>query len=130
MKRKILLYSLLTIAAFFVVRAAYYMIGNATYKPQNGDIIFHISDSYQSTAIKLGTLSRYSHCGVVVMENGILLSQPNPLGDYHFLNIPLVKKHITNRGMSLDQEVVPPSDLVKSRRLRTVSYGYGRPFWL
>ena len=207
MKRKILLYSLLAIAAFFVVRTAYFMICNATYEPRHGDVIFHVSKSNQSAAIKLGTLSRYSHCGVIVMENGkpyvieaergvektpmktwlrrgqmfyhyrimrlkqpqeltfryksllgipydtkfrfnngklycselvwemyqkngILLSKPKPLSDYHFLNIPLVKKHITNRGMSLDQEVVPPSDLVKSRKLRTVSYGYGTPFWL
>ena len=70
MKRKILLYSLLALAAFFVVRAAYFMICNATYEPQHGDVIFHVSKSNQSTAIKLGTLSRYSHCGVVVIENG------------------------------------------------------------
>ena len=207
MKRKIILSILIAIAALFVVRAAYYMICNATYQPQHGDIIFHVSKSNQSAAIKLGTLSRYSHCGVVVIENGqpyvieaergvektpmkkwlrrgqmfhhyrimrlkqpqdltfryksllgipydtkfrfsngklycselvwemyqkngIPLSTPKPLGNYHFLNIPLVKKHITSRGLSLDQEVVPPSDLVKSRKLRTVSYGYGTPFWL
>ena len=70
MKRKILLYSLLALAAFFVVRAAYFMICNATYEPQHGDVIFHVSKSNQSTAIKLGTLSRYSHCGVLVIENG------------------------------------------------------------
>ena len=207
MKRKILFYSLLALAALFVVRAAYFMICNATYEPQHGDVIFHVSKSNQSAAIKLGTLSRYSHCGVIVIENGkpyvieaergvektpmktwlrrgqmfhhyrimrlkrpqeltfryksllgipydtkfrfnngklycselvwemykkngIQLCAPNPLGDYHFLNIPMVKKHITTRGMSLEQEVVPPSDLVKSRKLRTVSYGYGTPFWL
>lgn len=207
MKRKVILFSLLAVALFFLARTAYFMICNATYKPQTGDVIFHVSKSNQSAAIKLGTLSRYSHCGIVVVENGksyvieaergvektpmktwlhrgqmlhhyrimrlkqpqdlsfryksllgipydskfcfdngklycselvlemyqkngITLSEPNPLGDYHFLNIPLVKKHITNRGMSLNQEVVPPSDLVKSRKLRTVSYGYGKPYWL
>lgn len=206
MKRKIFLYTLLAIAAFFVVRAAYFMVCNATYEPQNGDVIFHVSKSYQSTAIKLGTLSRYSHCGVVVVENGkpyvieaergvektpmktwlrrgqmwhhyrvmrlkkpqeltlrykkllgipydtkfrfdngklycseliwemykengILLCEPNPLREYHFLNLPVVKKQVKSKGMTLDQEVVPPSDLVKSRKLRTVSYGYGTPFW-
>ena len=70
MKRKILFYSLLALAALFVVRAAYFMICNATYEPQHGDVIFHVSKSNQSAAIKLGTLSRYSHCGVIVMENG------------------------------------------------------------
>jgi hypothetical protein len=43
MKRKIFLYTLLAIAAFFVVRAAYFMVCNATYEPQNGDVIFHVS---------------------------------------------------------------------------------------
>ena len=207
MKRKIFLYTLLAIAALFVVRGIYYMVCNATYELQDGDVIFHVSESNQSKAIKIGTLSRYSHCGIVVIENGqpyvieaergvektpmktwlrrgkmwhhyrvmrlkdpqplalryqkllgipydrqfrfnngklycselvwemykdngILLCQPNPLGDYYFLNIPEVQKHIKNRGMNLEQEVVPPSDLVQSRHLRTVSYGYGSPFWL
>ena len=205
MKRKILFYSLLALATIFVVRAAYFMICNATYEPQHGDIIFHVSKSYQSTAIKIGTLSRYSHCGIIVVENGkpyvieaeggvektpmktwlrrgrmfhhyrvmrlknnhpvsvpytlggmydryfrfnngmyycselvweiykkngITLCKPNPLGDYYFLNIPLVQKHIKSRDLTLDQKVVPPSDLRYSRYLRTVSYGYFSPFWL
>ena len=45
MKRKILFYSLLILAAFFVVRATYYIISNATYEPQHGDVIFHVSKS-------------------------------------------------------------------------------------
>lgn len=207
MKRKVILFSLLAVALFFLARTAYFMICNATYKPQTGDVIFHVSKSNQSAAIKLGTLSRYSHCGIVVVENskpyvieaergvektpmktwlrrgqmlhhyrvmrlkqpqdlsfryksllgipydskfcfdngklycselvwemyqknGITLSEPNPLSDYHFLNIPIVRKNIKDKGMKLDQEVVPPSNLVKSRKLRTVSYGYGKPYWL
>ena len=70
MKRKIFLYTLLAIAALFVVRDIYYMVCNATYEPQDGDVIFHVSESNQSKAIKIGTLSRYSHCGIVVIENG------------------------------------------------------------
>ena len=70
MKRKIFLYTLLAIAALFVVRGIYYMVCNATYEPQDGDVIFHVSESNQSKAIKIGTLSRYSHCGIVVIENG------------------------------------------------------------
>lgn len=197
----------MAVALFFLARTAYFMICNATYKPQTGDVIFHVSKSNQSAAIKLGTLSRYSHCGIVVVENskpyvieaergvektpmktwlrrgqmlhhyrvmrlkqpqdlsfryksllgipydskfcfdngklycselvwemyqknGITLSEPNPLSDYHFLNIPIVRKNIKDKGMKLDQEVVPPSNLVKSRKLRTVSYGYGKPYWL
>ena len=59
MTRKIILSVLIAIAAFFVVRTAYFMICNATYEPQHGDVIFHVSKSNQSAAIKLGTLSRY-----------------------------------------------------------------------
>lgn len=201
MKSKIILSSLLIILGLFLVRAAYFAIRTTTYQPQTGDIIFHISESNQSKAIKLGTLSRYSHCGVIVVENGksyviesergvektplskwikrgimghhyrvmrlkdaqqlnmsyhhllgipydrffrfdngrlycselvwemyqkngITLCEPNPLGEYYFLNIPEVQKHITSRGLRLDQKVVPPSDLVKSPLLKTVAYGY------
>jgi uncharacterized protein YycO len=205
MKRKVIFFFLLAFAGFFLLRAAYFMVCNATYQPTTGDIIFHVSKSYQSTAIKIGTLSRYSHCGIVVVENGkpyvieaeggvektpmktwlrrgrmfhhyrvmrlknnhpisvpytlggmydryfrfnngmyycselvweiykkngITLCKPNPLGDYYFLNIPLVQKHIKSRDLTLDQKVVPPSDLRYSRYLRTVSYGYFSPFWL
>lgn len=168
-------------------------------------MIFHISKSTQSTTIKLGTWSRYSHCGIIIMKNGkpfvleaengveltpmskwlkrgrmwdhyrvmrlkeeqklslpyslggrydrdfqfdngryycselvwelykknnIRLCEPNQLKEYHFLYLPTVKKQIKSRGFKLDQEVVAPVDLVKSRKLHTVSYGYGKPFWL
>ena len=199
MKRKVILYSLLAILALSLGRGIYYAVRTTTYEPQNGDIIFHVSESSQSAAIKLGTLSRYSHCGIIVIENGkiyvveaeggvektpiktwirrgkmchhyrimrlkdqqplsvsyklggkydryfrfnngmyycseliweiykkngITLCEPNPLGDYHFLNIPEVQKHIKSRGLTLDQKVVPPSDLVQSPFLKTVAYGY------
>ena len=205
MKRKVIFFFLLAFVGFFLVRTAYFMVCNATYQPTTGDIIFHVSKSYQSTAIKIATLSRYSHCGIIVVENGkpyvieaeggvektpmktwlrrgkmfhhyrvmrlknnnsvsvpytlggkydryfrfnngmyycselvweiykkngITLCKPNPLGDYYFLNIPPVQKHIKSRDLTLDQKVVPPSDLRYSRYLRTVSYGYFSPFWL
>ena len=203
MTRKTILYSLFVILAIFFGRGIYYLVCNATYEPQDGDIIFHVSESSQSTAIKLGTLSRYSHCGVIVIENNrpyvieaengvertplkswvrrgkmfhhyrimrlkeqqpisvsytlggkydryfqfnngmyycselvwdiykknaIKLCEPKSLGEYYFLNIPEIQKHIKNRGLTLEQKVVPPSDLVKSNKLRIVSYGYGRVF--
>ena len=205
MKRKVIFFFFLAFTGFFLVRTAYFMVCNATYQPTTGDIIFHVSKSNQSTAIKIGTLSRYSHCGIIVVENGkpyvieaeggvektpmktwlrrgkmfhhyrvmrlknnhpisvpytlggkydryfrfnngmyycselvweiykkngITLCKPNPLGDYYFLNIPPVQKHIKSRDLTLDQKVVPPSDLRYSRYLRTVSYGYFSPFWL
>lgn len=169
------------------------------YTPQNGDIIFQSSQSSQSTAIKIGTLSKYSHCGIIVMkndkpyvleahkgveltplnkwidrgllgnhykimrlknskklkvdytlgipydlgfrfnngkyycselvwdiykDNNINLCNPKQLKEYHFLNVPLVKKKIKERGFTLEQSVVAPSDLVKSNKLKTVAYGF------
>ena len=204
MKRTLLITSI-ALFTFFLGRGVYYMVQNATYKPQQGDIIFHVSKSSQSAAIKIGTLSRYSHCGIIVIKNGksyvleaengveltpmskwlkrgrmwdhyqvmrlkdeqklslpyslggkydrafrfnngkyycselvwelykknkIFLCEPNQLKEYHFLYLPMVKKQIKSRGFELNQEVVAPVDLVKSRKLRTVSYGYGKPFWL
>ena len=74
------------------------------------------------------------YCSELVWElykkNKILLCEPNQLKEYHFLYLPMVKKQIKSRGFKLDQEVVAPVDLVKSRKLHTVSYGYGKPFWL
>ena len=204
MKRIFLIISI-SLLVLFLGRGVYYMVQNATYKPQQGDVIFHVSKSSQSAAIKIGTLSRYSHCGIIIMKNGkpyvleaengveltpmskwlkrgrmgdhyrvmrlkdeqklslsyslggkydrafrfnngkyycselvwelykknkILLCEPNQLKEYHFLYLPMVKKQIKSRGFELNQEVVAPVDLVKSRKLRTVSYGYGKPFWL
>lgn len=204
MKKTLIIVSIVMFALFWG-RGVYYMVQNATYKPQSGDVIFHVSKSSQSAAIKLGTWSRYSHCGIVIMKNGkpyvleaengveltpmpkwlkrgrlwdhyrvmrlrddqklslpyslggkydrdfrfnngkfycselvwelykknkILLCEPNQLKEYHFLYLPMVKKQIKSRGFKLDQEVVAPVDLVKSRKLHTVSYGYGKPFWL
>lgn len=41
-------------------------------KPEfrNGDIIFQTSLSNQSKAIQLATNSQYSHCGIILIENG------------------------------------------------------------
>ena len=40
------------------------------YEPRNGDIIFQTSQSPQSVAIQKATKSRYSHMGIVFVENG------------------------------------------------------------
>lgn len=205
MMKKILLVAAIAIAVFFLGRGAYYMISNLTYTPQQGDVIFHVSESSQSAAIKLGTWSRYSHCGLIIKKNGKLyvleaengveltpirqwlkrgkmchhyrvmrlkdeqtlnlpyklggrydrafrfnngkyycselvwelygknninLCLPKELQDYHFLYLPMVQKHIKSRGFTMEQKVVAPIDLVKSHKLKTVSYGYGKPLWL
>ena len=193
------------IASIFLLKGGYYLLRNLTYTPQQGDVIFHVSESSQSAAIKLGTLSRYSHCGLIIKKNGKLyvleaengveltpirqwlkrgkmchhyrvmrlkdeqnlnllyqlggrydrafrfnngkyycselvwelygknninLCSPKDLQDYHFLYLPMVQKHIKSRGFTMDQKVVAPIDLVKSHKLKTVSYGYGKPLWL
>ncbi len=40
------------------------------YEPANGDIVFHTSRSSQSQAIQLVTQSRYSHMGILYIEEG------------------------------------------------------------
>ena len=40
------------------------------YQPQNGDIIFHTSQSSQSLAIQKATNSQYSHMGIIFLQNG------------------------------------------------------------
>ncbi len=40
------------------------------YEPLDGDILFQTSTSDQSLAIQLVTKSRFSHCGVLLTENG------------------------------------------------------------
>lgn len=206
-KSKIFLWIFIALVLAFVARTGYFIYSNATYKPQDGDVIFHVSESSQSTAIKVGTLSRYSHCGIIIMKNnkpyvleaengveltpmdkwhkrgkmfnhyrvmrlkeeqklklpytlggrydrafrfnngkyycselvwelydkhnGIRLCEPRLLKDYHFLSLPVVEKQIKSRGFEPEnQMVVAPSDLVDSDKLKTVSYGYGKPFWL
>jgi hypothetical protein len=176
-----------------------YTVRTVKYTPKDGDIIFQSSQSFQSTAIKIGTVSKYSHCGIIVMrndrpyvleahkgveltplnkwidrgvlcnhykimrlkdakklkinytlnvpydldfrfnngkyycselvwdiykDNNINLCNPKQLKEYHFLNVPLVKKKIKERGFTLEQSVVAPSDLVKSNKLKTVAFGF------
>jgi hypothetical protein len=40
------------------------------YQPMTGDIVLQEEKSGQARAVKLATGSRFSHCGVVVIENG------------------------------------------------------------
>lgn len=201
MKKNVFWTICLSIVAIFIGRCIYYMARNASYEPQNGDVIFHVSESGQSDAIKIGTLSRYSHCGIIIMKkgkpyvleaergveltplsqwinrgvmgkhyrvmrlkketelelkyllggkydksfqfnngkyycselvwemykkNGILLCEPKEIQDYHFLYVPEVKRQFVTRGFKMDQKVVAPVDLVKSKELKTVAYGYGK----
>lgn len=199
MKKKI--FWLLGIVSFLIISifTLTYTIRTIKYIPKDGDIIFQSSKSFQSTAIKIGTISKYSHCGIIVMKDGkpyvleahkgveltplhqwinrgllfnhykimrlkdtkklkinyilnvpydldfrfnnnkyycselvwdiyknndIYLCNPKQLNEYHFLNVPIVKKKIKERGFILEQSVVAPSDLIKSKKLKTVAFGF------
>ncbi len=199
MKKKVLW--LLGIVTFLIISifTLIYTIRTIKYIPKDGDVIFQSSKSFQSTAIKIGTLSKYSHCGVIVMKNNkpyvleahkgveltplnkwidrgllcnhykimrlkdsrkvkvnyslgipydldfrfnngkyycselvwdiyknndIYLCNPKQLNEYHFLNVSIVKKKIKERGFTLYQSVVAPSDLIKSDKLKTIAYGF------
>lgn len=66
MKKAILL--LLTICAAFLISC-----GNS--RPiasefQNGDVIFQTSESEQCEAVRIATNSKFSHCGIIFIENG------------------------------------------------------------
>lgn len=37
---------------------------------QNGDIIFQTSESQQCEAVRIATNSKFSHCGIIFIENG------------------------------------------------------------
>ncbi len=43
---------------------------NSSYIPLDGDIVFQISQSRQSLAIQLATKSKYSHMGIVYLQDG------------------------------------------------------------
>jgi uncharacterized protein YycO len=45
-------------------------INNSNTPLKNGDLIFQTSLSGQSKAIQLATKSKYSHCGIIYIENG------------------------------------------------------------
>lgn len=56
---------------------------------QNGDLIFQTSQSAQSQAIQLATKSKYSHCGLIFLDDGkyyvfeaIQPVQKTPLSDW------------------------------------------------
>lgn len=70
MKQMLIIFSI--ILGVILSNGAYNYAQAKTYEPQTGDIIFHSSQSGQSTAIKIGTMSPYSHCGIIVKQNNKL----------------------------------------------------------
>lgn len=65
--KKVILFTI-TICATFLISC-----GN-TISPeiqfQNGDVIFQTSESEQCEAVRIATNSKFSHCGIIFIENG------------------------------------------------------------
>ena len=59
--RTLLVYLLISLSAVFFVPAC----GPEQVTPQDGDIVFHESNSRQSPIIKLAQHSKWTHCGIV-----------------------------------------------------------------
>lgn len=63
---------ILLLINFFISSAFAGYYDTAEYTPETGDIIAHTSKSSQSTMIQVGTMSKYSHIGVIfVIDNEI-----------------------------------------------------------
>lgn len=77
MKKK---YTLLTIIAFLTISSLYlsnevdtsFKISNKKTQSsfKDGDIIFQTSESEQCEAVRIATNSKFSHCGIIFIENG------------------------------------------------------------
>lgn len=74
--KKIFLGVLLFVGLFFVVAKINTNEINTTFKKlenkvfQNGDIIFQTSESQQCEAVRIATDSKFSHCGIIFIDNG------------------------------------------------------------
>jgi uncharacterized protein YycO len=60
----------LVITLCFIISDTNAQTASVNYIPQNGDIIFHESKSEQSPFIKIATKSKYTHCGIIYVEDG------------------------------------------------------------
>ncbi len=77
MKKK---YTLFTIIAFLAISLLYlsnevdtsFKISNKKTQSsfKDGDIIFQTSESEQCEAVRIATNSKFSHCGIIFIENG------------------------------------------------------------
>lgn len=87
---------------------------------QEGDIIFHTSKSTQSKAIQIATQSRYSHMGIIYVENGkryvYEAVQPvklTPLGDWIRRG---EGRHYIVKRLKNARELLTPENLRKMRK--------------
>lgn len=73
--KKIILVSCIAIAAVFIFLSAtkspvLEKITKTQTNFKNGDIIFQTSQSEQCEAVRIATNSKFSHCGIIFIENG------------------------------------------------------------
>jgi hypothetical protein len=73
-KKIVIVFCLLIASVFFVLGATKSSIYNKETSLQNdlkdGDIIFQTSQSDQCEAVRIATNSKFSHCGIIYIENG------------------------------------------------------------
>ncbi len=55
-----------------IICGGYFLIQSKTSQPQEGDIIFQVSNAPDSKAIQIATDSKYSHTGIIVRLSGRL----------------------------------------------------------
>lgn len=68
MKKALIIIIVIAISAFcYLFRPWYFSSGKGL---KEGDLLFHISESSQAPLIMWGTLSLFSHCGIVVEKEG------------------------------------------------------------
>lgn len=74
LKKILLLFCLAVIGVFIFLSATQSPVLNTITKTQsnfkNGDIIFQTSQSEQCEAVRIATNSKFSHCGIIFIENG------------------------------------------------------------
>ena len=59
---------------------------------KEGDVIFQTSQSKQSPLIQIGTRSKITHCGIIVMKNGKPYVLCKPSCSLHWISLSLVAK--------------------------------------
>jgi len=65
--KKVILF-VFTICATFLISCGNTI--NTEIQFQNGDVIFQTSESEQCEAVRIATNSKFSHCGIIFIENG------------------------------------------------------------
>ncbi len=90
-------------------------------KLKSGDIIFQTSKSQQSKAIQLATHSKYSHVGIVYVENDKILVyeavQPVKLTPLHEWIDRGEKKHFVVKRLKESEKYLTSSNLMKMKSI-------------